>query len=932
MPASQTAKKSRKKSNKKKSRKKSRTKRRNETGKPGKKTSGKSPGKRTRTGVKPRAPRAPRAKARTGTRRDAAFRLDPEVRPIATDIHLDLDPSRSARYTGEVGITLQLRGPRRRIELHACEISVRTRATVHVAGERRTARVVPHPERETVEVVFDRPIPAGQARLELGFSGRIRKDLSGLYAVESDGRQFAFSQLAPTHARRFVPCFDEPAMKSRFRVAVTTGARNTVIANSPIETEEPLDDGRKTVHFTPTPPISSYLLALAVGELAHSRTVACGETPITVWHVPGHETLCEFALEVAHDTLARLEEWFGQRHPYPKLDLVAVPEFEYGAMENAGAVFFRETLLLIDPVTSSVAERKRVAEVICHELAHMWYGNLVTMAWWDDLWLNEAFATWMAFEILDAWRPDWKIWQTFQQRRSAALDADALANTHAIHTAVASAEEAAENFDLITYEKGASVIRMLAGYLQKDVFQNGVRTYIRRHRESNAVAADLWQALTEASGEPIDHLVRAWLEEPGHPVVRVSRRERNGLGVVELRQWRMRMTPERRRAGARRSEPRWSIPMVGRIGTVLGGETREVRHLFSRARESIPAQGADLAFLYANANESGFYRPLHDADVFEDLVAGIASLRPIERQGLIDHQWALVRSGDAPLAGMLDLAARLGDDDDPEVLAAVAVPLASLCKRLAPDFAPACEERLRAWVEVYYGGQVDELGFAPLPDEDPRTGLRRAEILRIVGVIGESSDVLAEATVRCLRYLEDRASLAPDLCDVVVGLAAMCGGPSIYDAFHIAMRKAATPQEQKRFLLALADFGQPELIDRTLALCLGDEVGSQDVAFVLIRLLENRHARERTWAFIRRRWSTLKRHLPPALGNRLIQATPALLTRDHRREVAAFFRAHPLPASDRAVRQALERFDWYAGFRRRVGPELVAYLSGTTTP
>jgi len=872
--------------------------------------------------------RVARARTRAVSRRGAAFRLSPDVRPLATDIHLDVDPSRSDHYTGEVGITLQVGRATRRIELHACDMRVRTRAIGRVAGERRAGRVVPHPERETVEVVFDEPIPAGQLRLELGFSSRIRRDLCGLYAVESDGRPFAFSQLAPTNARRFVPCFDEPGMKSRFRLAVTTGAHNTVIANSPVEAEEVLDDGRKTIHFTPTPPLSSYLLALAVGELEHSKTVACGETPITVWHVPGRAALCDFALEVARETLGRLEDWFGLQHPYPKLDLVAVPEFEYGAMENAGAVFFRETLLLIDPTTSSVAERKRVAEVICHELAHMWYGNLVTMAWWDDLWLNEAFATWMAFEILDAWRPEWKVWQTFQHRRAAALDADALANTHPIHTPVASAAEAAANFDLITYEKGASVIRMLAGYLDRDVFQTGVRAYIRRHRESNAVAADLWHALAEASGEPIDRLVGTWLDEPGHPVVRVSRRERNGLGVVELRQRRMRMTPERKRAGVRRSAPRWTIPMVGRIGTVLGGETREVRHLFSRARERIPAQGADLAFMYANANESGFYRPLHDADVFEDLVAGIASLRPIERQGLIDHQWALVRSGDAPLAGMLDLAARLGDDDDPDVLAAVSVPLASLCKRLAPDFAPAFEERLRAWVEVYFGGQVDELGFGPLPEEDERTRLRRAEILRIVGVIGESSDVLEEATLRCLRYLEDRAALAPDLCDVVVGMAAMCGGPSIYDAFHIAMRKATTPQEQKRFLLALADFGQPELIDRTLSLCVGDEVGSQDVAFVLIRLLENRHARERTWAFIRRRWSTLKRHLPPALGNRLINATPDLLSRTHRREVAAFFRTHPLPASDRAVRQALERFDWYAGFRRRVGPELVAYLSG----
>lgn len=287
-----------------------------------------------------------------------------------------------------------------------------------------------------------------------------------------------------------------------------------------------------------------------------------------------------------------------------------------------------------------------------------------------------------------------------------------------------------------------------------------------------------------------------------------------------------------------------------------------------------------------------------------------------------------MRAGKAKLAGLLDLAAALGADRDPDVLAAVYQPLLSLSRRLAPDRVPAMETRLRAWVEVYYGAQLDELGWDPAADEDDDTRVRRARIIDILGVVGRASSVVDEAEARCHRYLEDRSSLAPNLSDVVVTLAAMQGGPDLYDALRKAMHSANTPQEEHRFLLALAAFADPESIERTLELCISDEVAVQDVAFLLIRLFDNRAACEATWAFIKKRWAQLERHLPPQLGGRLIAATPALLTPEYRRDVANFFGKHPLPASDRALRQALERFDWYAEFRDRAGPQLESYLRG----
>ncbi len=878
------------------------------------KTTGKATGKRSRK-----------------TTRRGVGRLDPGVRPSQVDLHLELDPGESDRYRGRVGFDLELDRARRTLVLHAVDLRV-SRPRAIVDGESRRGVAEIRADRETVEIRFDAALPKGPVRLELAFSGRLRRDLTGLYAAESGGRRYAFSQLAPTSARRFFPCFDEPEYKARFELSVVTDGQHEVISNCPAARRERHDDGRQTVVFERTPPLSTYLLALAVGPLECSPGAFAGATEIRVWHAPGQKHLTGFALDAARECLLRLEEWFDLPYPYAKLDLLAVPDFEFGAMENPGAVFFRETLLLVDPERSTLSERKRAAEVICHELAHMWYGDLVTMAWWDDLWLNEAFATWMAFEIVDRWRPEWRMWPVFLQHRAAALDLDALEHTHPIYTPVARDREVGQNFDLITYEKGAAVIRMIERFLGPEIFCAGVRKYIREHRESTATAADLWRALSEVSGQRVDRVVRPWIEQPGHPVVTVRRAERDGLGVLELRQELFReRAPSKSRGGAKgRPRPRWPVPWVGRIGVGVGttGETRLVRHLLERVRDVIPAEGADLTFVYGNADEGAFIRPQHDTRDFEDLLNDLGSLSPVERAGFADHKWALVRAGRSPVSELMDLAAVLGTEHDPDVLSAVRRPLATLARRLAPDLGEGFEQRLRAWIEVYYGAQVDELGWAAATGEDPRTGQRRAIVLEIVGRIGRASSLLAGSAERCRAYLADRRSLDPDLADGVTSMAAIAGDAALHASFREALATADTPQDQRRFLLALADFEDPELVDATLELLDSRVVASQDVPFLIERLLENRAARERTWSFVVRRWKRLEKQMGSHSVNRVIAATPALATRARRREVAAFFREHRPAAGDRALRQALERFDWYAEYRRRAGPELADYLSG----
>ena len=858
------------------------------------------------------------------TARRPSYRLDAGVRPTHVDLHVELDPTSSDRYRGEVAIRITLARATRRLRLHAVDLRV-SRARVEAGGTTLRARCTPQPSVGMLELALAHPLPAGSATLRLAFSGRLRRDLCGLYAARSGKHVFAFTQLEAADARKFFPCFDEPAMKARFRISVTTTRGNRVLSNAPVERTQRLAGGRQRVAFAETPPLSTYLVALAVGPLEASAPVRLGRTPIRVWHAPGKRRLTGFALEAARASLVRLERYFGLPYPYAKLDLVAVPDFEFGAMENAGAVFFRETLLLLDPATATLAERKRAAEVIAHELAHMWYGDLVTMAWWDDLWLNEAFATWMAFSVVDDWKPAWRMWHDFQHGRAAALELDALRHTHPIYCQVHTAEEANANFDLITYEKGASVVRMLERYLGPAVFKRGVRTYIRRHREGNTRASDLWRALAEASGEPVEAMARAWIEQPGYPVVSISRSRERGRSKLTLTQSRFSL---RRSARPPRGAQRWPIPWVGRIGG-RGGRPRLQRELLVAARERVDLGPQQPAFVYGNADEGGFFRPSHAPAELRALMSSLPALSAVERMGLIDHQWALVRAGRAGLGGLLELAEALGDERDPDVLLALRRPLGFVGGSLIPDATPGSAVRFERFVARSYGPAFSALGWDPGPREAEKTRVRRAALLGLVGGVAGASEVVAEAEARCGRYLADRRSLDPNLADGVVALAARAGDAKLHRRFEGAMRRAGTPQEQRRFLFALADFRETAQIERTLALTLTDAVATQDVIFVLARLLGNPAARELTWRFVKRHWARLRRRLPSLLAGRLIEATPALLTPAHRRDVASFFAKHPVPSGARALRQALERFDDYRALRRPAAAALERFLGGT---
>src|SRR5438552_1906068 len=428
-----------------------------------------------------------------------------------------------------------------------------TRARARVQDRALKAAIGADAESETITLRFEEELPPGNAMLDLAWNGSFSPGLRGLYRAGP----LAVTQFEAADARRVFPCFDEPAFKARWNVQLVGLPDGvTALSNGAVIKDQKEPGGGRTVQFAETPPLSSYLVAICIGELASSPERKARAYPVRTWAVPQKQALTAFGQEVACAVMPLLEDYFGQPYAYGKVDQVGVPDFEAGAMENAACITYREVALLLDPKTAPLNVQKRVAEVITHELSHQWFGNLVTMVWWDDLWLNEAFATWMAYKIVDQWRPQWRVWLEFGGGKGAALHLDALRSSHPIRAEIHNAEEAGESFDAITYEKGGAILRMIEAYLGEEKFREGIRLYMRRHREANATADDLWGALAESSGQPILELANVWIRQTGYPLVTLAQQE----GKIRIAQKRFFSDPQ-----AIPEPTQWLVPLVLKV-------------------------------------------------------------------------------------------------------------------------------------------------------------------------------------------------------------------------------------------------------------------------------------------------------------------------------------------------------------------------------
>ncbi len=842
---------------------------------------------------------------------DRDFRLPLHARPRAYEAWLSLD-LRTKCFSGIERIEIELDKAVAELVLHAAALEIRHAACRAGRREVKARSIKAVPASETVLIELDGKLPKGRIELELCWTGKMSTGLRGLYP---GGADVAITQFEAADARRLFPCFDEPGFKAPWKLTVEAPVLATVLSNSNPAGKRKAWPGRQRIEFERTPPLPTYLVALAVGNLMAPQGASAREIPVRTWAVPEKQHLIPFGQQAALEALPRLWDYFDVPYVFGKLDQVGVPDFEAGAMENAGLITYRETALLLDPATASLAQKKRVAEVVTHELAHQWFGNLVTMKWWDDLWLNEAFATWMAYKIVDRWQPEWRVWLDFDQGKAAAMHLDALRSTHPIRAEVKNAAQAGESFDLITYEKGGAVLRMIEGYLGEEKFRKGIRLYMRRHARGNAVADDLWAALTEASKEPVSELAHAWIGQPGYPLV-----------AVEVEGTRIRLSQRRffSNPAAKPDDSLWPLPLVLRFDD--GNGPQERRGLLRGASTEVILDNPPR-WLCANGGSTGFYRVAYDAKSLSALAKNPSSLSPAERIGLLSDEWALVRSGAAEIGSFLDTLSAFGGEEDYAVLNEMVGRLGAIDYRLVSE---ADRSRFQAFVIRLFAGQLAKTGWDAAANEDLGVKLRRAAAVRALGSIAREPTVVAEAIARLDRWLSgEREALDSNLHDAAVEMAARRGDTARFDQFRSLFSKETDPAFRRRYLLALTSFESPELFRKASELSFTEAIPMQDASAFVGALLANRAARESYWSALRGDWEKLRQRLEgaPMLLRRIVEAMGSLITRQQLDEATAFLEAHPLEEAKQATAQTLERLKQDVELRERTQAAIGRWLA-----
>jgi puromycin-sensitive aminopeptidase len=836
---------------------------------------------------------------------DADPRLPSHVVPHRYELVLEPDIA-NASFRGSATIEVELIEATDELVCNAIELEIDS--VIIITGE--GAAAVEHApdirldeETERLHLTLSGDLPCGPARIVAGFRGVLNDRLRGFYRStyrdEAGSEQtIATTQCQSTGARRIFPCWDEPAWKATFAITLVVDPEHLAVSNS-AEFANTIDaDGRRRVTFAETMRMSTYLVAFVVGPLEITGPADAGGVPVRVVHRPGKAALTPFAADVAVHALGWFADYYDIPYPGDKVDLLAIPDFAFGAMENLGCITFREVLLLVDPAGASQPELQGVTDVINHELAHMWFGDLVTMKWWEGIWLNEAFATFMETSCSDAYRPDWLVWNTFARSRAAAFDTDALASTRPVEYPVVSPEEAEGMFDVLTYEKGASVVRMLEQHLGADVFRDGVRSYLKTHAFANTETSDLWDALERVSGTPVGSMMNGWIHQGGHPVVEVDETPHG----IRLSQRHFTLDP-----GAAETK-RWAVPVGLRLEH--DGEVVEHRVVLDGDPLVLTAPGH---LITANADASGFYRVAHGPTSREAIAAnGPGRRNAAERHALVDDAWALTVAGERRGDDWLRLAMTVTDESDLTVWQALSAGFTGL-DRIADDDA---RSRLASHIHVLAQPCLDRLGVDPDGSDDDRTRELRAVLLRLLGIVAGDPAVVAACHERL-----DHAD--PTLAAAALTVVAH-SDPGAGARIREIWQSADDPQTEQRHLRALADLPTTELgvLDDILA----GEVRSQDAPYVIRRALTNQFAGPAVWEFTKTNWDFITDRFPSNSLAPLLSGITALDTGPLVADTTEFLGAHPLPEGARQVAQHLERQRINSAFREREHPRFRAYL------
>ena len=834
-----------------------------------------------------------------------SFRLPRTVEPQHYELTLTPDLA-AATFAGEERVRVLVHEEVTELVLNAAELDIHHAELRDDEGNTLTATVTLDEAQERATVALSGAAGPGHWTLDLTFTGTLNDKLRGFYRstfIDDAGneRVIGTTQFEAPHARRAFPCWDEPDFKAVFAVRLIVDEDLTAISNGAEVETVSLGNGKKQVEFADTMRMSTYLVAFIVGPLELTAARMVDGVPLRVAHVPGKAHLTDFALEIGEHALRFFKGYFGLPYPSDKLDLIALPDFAFGAMENLGAVTFRETALLVDADHSSWSEFERVADVVAHEIAHMWFGDLVTMKWWNGIWLNEAFATFMELACVDAFRPEWQRWVSFGIERNSAFIVDALCNTRPVEFPVGPPEEAEAMFDVLTYQKGSAVLRMLERYLGPEPFRQGIAHYLAKHSYGNTETTDLWDDLEEASGAPVRALMDSWIFQGGYPVVEASLAGDDGK--LDLSQRRFALRPDA--LSADDAAARWIIPVMIRTGD---GQQQKV--LLEETSTAVPI--ATDGPVVANDGGWGFYRVHYSGELLDRLTTQPLEMAPLERFTVVSDGWALARAGIGEVADFVRLVRRFRDEDDANVWMAMVGPLGFLDRVVSEP----TRTRLQAFVRQMAGPALAKVGWERAQGEDERVRPLRSTLVEALGLVGADPDVRQRAQELQASAVSERDSIDADLAGPVARIVARTGGEAEYTEILDIVRHPTTPQEEIRYLYALAEFEHPGLVRRTLDLAL-TEVRTQNAPFLVSALLANRAGGELAWTFVKEHWRDLTARFPDNLIPRMLQGTTNLLQPDVAADVAAFIDAQPRLRDNKLAQQTVEQLQVNVAFAQR---------------
>ncbi|MBI2704206.1 MAG: M1 family metallopeptidase [Actinobacteria bacterium] len=872
------------------------------------------------------------------------YRLPRSVVPIRYELTLEPDLA-GAAFAGESTARIEVVEEVDAIVLNAIELEISSAWVSGGDGANGANRVEVtsidlDEATERARLALPSALAPGTYDLHTVFRGVLNDKLKGFYRstfTDTDGNEqiIATTQMEATDARRAFPCWDEPDLKAVFAVTLVVDDDLTALSNAREIGREPREGGKVAVRFADTMKMSTYLVAFIVGPLDVTAPVDVDGKHLRVAYPRGKGHLTDFALEVGRFTLDYFREYYGIVYPGDKLDLVAIPDFAFGAMENLGCVTFREVLLLVDPEQVTQPELQNVTDVIAHELAHMWFGDLVTMKWWNGIWLNEAFATFMEMLATDAFRPEWDRWTSFGLSRTAAFDVDSLQTTRPIEFEVVSPDDAEGMFDILTYEKGAAVVRMLEQYLGADEFRDGIRHYLAIHQYGNTETTDLWDALEESSGEPVRSIMDSWIFQGGYPVIDVELirddlRSGEGTGAGGI----LRLTQRR----------------YGYAGDLGDGEqpstrgtTYQIPLIFSmKQRPDVDADGyiifektlldqegvsipliEPVDWVLINTEGTGFYRASYSTELLDALASHAqADLSPIERYGLIDDAWAAVLAGATSVPDFFRFVQRFADETDLSVWQRIIGSL-NFLDRLVEG---ADRARFQGEVRRLLGPVSERLGSEPGETDSDRDRELRGSVFEAMGVLG--ADGKAKEAAAKLLALETASpgTVDPSMFAGAIAISAPALTPEGYDDFVQRFKTAATPQEEVRYLYALADAEDPDLVRRTLDLSLTDDVRTQNAPYLIRRALTNRAHGLRAWKFVVDQWDAVNERFPSNSIVRMLEGVRSLHEPSVAQTVFAFFETHEVPQGDKILAQHLERLEVNVTLRHREAAAFAASL------